>query len=180
MWGTKLGQTCDLCKNILNSWRPRHLTIKGKVLVVNTLIISKVIYILNLTNLPVWVVHELKRAITDFIWSGKSHRIRYSVLINSISSGGLGLIDLHRMKCALRCKIIRKLFDQENILNPVAKSLIEFNLSQYKNLKLGCDTFRVRVEPHHLTTLLPFYRELLESWVDLTQHPGLSITTLNP
>ena len=158
------------CKNVLNSWRPRNLTIKGKVLVVNTLIISKVIYTLNLSNIPLWVVHELKKAITDFIWNGKSHRIRYSVLINPVCFGGLRLIDLQRMKCALRCKIIRKIYDQENILNPVTKYLIEYNLSKYKNLNLGRDTLRIKVEQINLKSMPPFYRELLESWVDLTQH----------
>jgi hypothetical protein len=101
----------DKSKTILNLWRTRSLSVKGKVLVVNSLIISKFIYILNVSHLPNWVTAEMRSAIVNFIWSGKKPKIKYSVLISPINLGGLGLIDLDRMKGALRCKIIKRLIE---------------------------------------------------------------------
>jgi len=116
------------------------------------------------------VCHALKTSIIDFIWNGKKPRIKYSVLISPISSGGLGLLDLDRMKVALRCKIIRKLFDNETELNPAPKFLVEYHLSKYKSLQLGCDTFRILLEQPQMKKLPRFHCELLQAWVNVTQH----------
>ena len=156
-WDSKI----DKCLTVLNIWRTRSLTLKGKILIVNSLIVSRIVYVLNLTNLPSWVVPKLKKAIVDFIWDGKRHRIRYKVLISSISDGGLGMIDIDRMKKPLRCKYIRKTFDDEHPLNPVTRELICYNLSKYGDFGLGSDVFRSRLSNNRINLLPPYYSELL-------------------
>ena len=158
----------DKCIAILKTWKARSLSLKGKVLVVNSLVISRIVYVLNLTNLPNWVVPKLKSAILDFIWSGKRHKIKYSVLVSPIEKGGLGLLDVERMKYALRCKWVKKLFDDEHPLNPITKALISFNLSKYKNTNLGIDVFRIVYNPYQISKLPAFYAEMLGAWVKVT------------
>ena len=161
-WDNKINK----CLKILKTWKARKMSLKGKVLIVNTLIISRIIYVLNLSHLPDWVAPKLKAAIIDFIWSGKRHRIKYDVLISSIKAGGLGLLDIERMRNALRCKFIKKLFDNDRPLNPVAKALLLYNLN--KGLDLDYDIFRVFVPRKLKCKLTKFSSEILNAWEKVT------------
>ena len=154
----------DRCIKLLNTWKGRSLSVKGKVLVANTLIISRIVYVLNLTHIANDDANKLKKAIVDFIWSGKRHKIKYEVLISSVENGGMGLLDIDRMKCSLRSKYIRKIFDVEEPLNPVAKAMIVYNLAKYKNMKLGKDVFRIIISKNHAKRLPQFYEEMLLAW----------------
>ena len=104
-WNSRI----DKCIKVLNTWKARSLSLKGKVLIANSLIISRIVYVLNLSHVPDGIIKKLKDAIVDFIWSGKRHKIKYDVLISSVEKGGLGLLDIENMKCALRCKFIKRL-----------------------------------------------------------------------
>ena len=158
----------DKCLKLLNMWKMRGLTLKGKVLVVNSLIISSMVYTLNLSHLPIWVKSRLKEAVVDFIWSGNRPRIKYDVLITSVKSGGLGLLDIERMKCALRCKYIKKIFDIEHPLNPVTRSLLLYNLNN--SFSLDSDIFRIRMPVNIKGKLNSFSREIINAWERVNQN----------
>ena len=81
-------------RQLLNSWKCRRLSLKGKITVVNSLAISKLIYLCNTIYTPKQVYTEVKEAVTNFIWDGKNAKIAYSTLINDIHEGGLKLVDL--------------------------------------------------------------------------------------
>ncbi len=57
----------------LNFWKLRTLTLKGKVLVLNVLIISKLWYILYVSSMLLWVQKRLKQKIIIFFY-GKGSR----------------------------------------------------------------------------------------------------------
>ena len=46
-------------KNVLNSWRQRGLSFRGKALIVNTLALARIWYIAGLIHLPAWALREL-------------------------------------------------------------------------------------------------------------------------
>ena len=46
----------DKCIKLLKTWKARYLSLKGKVLIANSLIISRVIYVLNLSHISDEVV----------------------------------------------------------------------------------------------------------------------------
>ena len=84
-----------ICKmrQLLNSWKCRKLSIKGKITVINSLAISKLIYLASTILVPENVYDEVKQVILDFIWNGSTPKIAYSTLIQSIEKGGLKLVD---------------------------------------------------------------------------------------
>lgn len=55
----------------LNFWKLRTLNLKGKVLILNVLMVSKLWYVLHVYDMPVWTVQRLKRCFLDFLWEGK-------------------------------------------------------------------------------------------------------------
>ncbi len=46
------------------------LNLRGKILVVNALMLSIMWYALEVTSLPIWVYKRLRRSILNFIWGG--------------------------------------------------------------------------------------------------------------
>ena len=99
-------------KNTLNVWRPRRLKLKGKVVVINALILSKVVYAMTVIDMPEWVHKELNSIINNYIWDGKPARIAHKTLIGKYE-GGLKLVDLNIKKKAIRIKTVKKyLYDR--------------------------------------------------------------------
>ena len=81
-------------KHLLNSWKCRKLSLKGKITVVNSLALSKLLYLCSVIHVPEIVYSEVKTIISDFLWDGKVAKIAYATLIMNIDNGGLKLVDL--------------------------------------------------------------------------------------
>ena len=58
-------------KNLLNLWSQRSLSLKGKITVINSLIISLFIYPITIIETPPTVLDEIDEAITHFLWGGQ-------------------------------------------------------------------------------------------------------------
>ena len=64
-------------QQLLNSWKCRHLSLKGKITVINTLALSQLVYLCGIIHVPEIVFSEVKKIIIDFIWDGKTPKIAY-------------------------------------------------------------------------------------------------------
>ncbi len=65
--------------------------LRGKILIMNALMLSKIWYTLEVTPLPIWVYKKLKSCILKFIWMAKPAKIAYDTMIGPVEKGGLGL-----------------------------------------------------------------------------------------
>lgn len=83
----KIQRVCD-------SWYQRTLSIKGKITVINSLLVSLLQYPCSIILTPERVFKEYKQIVTGFIWGNKKARIAYRTLILPVEDGGLKLIDL--------------------------------------------------------------------------------------
>lgn len=72
----------------------RTLSMKGKVLLIGSLISSVLQYPCPNTTTPTRVIAEFKKIVTDFFWNDKRGKVAYNVLIQDISHGGIKLPDL--------------------------------------------------------------------------------------
>lgn len=95
-------------KQVLQFWKLRELMLRGKVMVVNSLLLSKCNYIFGAVDLPRWVINEMTEITNDFMWGGKGVKIARKTLIASYKGGGLGLIDLEVKNKAIRVKVMKK------------------------------------------------------------------------
>lgn len=77
-----------------SSWLLRDLSLKGKVTVVNSLLISLLQFPSSVNFTPPQVYDEYRRLITNFIWSGRKPKVAYNTLTLPVAQGGLGLMDL--------------------------------------------------------------------------------------
>ena len=67
-------------KNFLKNWRSRNLLFKAKLPVFKTLVTSKVIHLVLVTNVPHAIIGQLNKSQKDFIWNQKYPKIRHSTL----------------------------------------------------------------------------------------------------
>ncbi len=78
-------------KNLLQIWKQRTLTIKRKITIVNTLVLSPLIYVSSLIDTPPEALKVIHDIIQNFIWEGKTAKIAQNILIKNIEQGGLKL-----------------------------------------------------------------------------------------
>jgi hypothetical protein len=87
-------KTIKEVKVLLRSWQHRKLTLLGKITVIKTLALPKLIRLpTSLPNLPQAKINDLNSLFYNFIWNGKSDKIKRSTLIGDIYQEGLKMID---------------------------------------------------------------------------------------
>ena len=94
---SKLGKT-------LSRWKSRSLSFIGKVLILNILALSKLLYVSRVLVPPKWVYSKLNSLIWPFLWRARLETVARKSLICSVDSGGLGLKDFscQAAPCGLR------------------------------------------------------------------------------
>ena len=63
-------------KKLLLWWKQRDLTLMGKIQLIKTFVLSKLIYVSSLTPVPPWVFQEIEKLTLEFFWNGKKNKIK--------------------------------------------------------------------------------------------------------
>ena len=77
----------------LTIWKQRHLSILGKIQIIKTYGISKIIFITNMINIPDFFITELNKIFYKFVWNG-TDKIKRKTIIANIEEGGAKMPDL--------------------------------------------------------------------------------------
>ena len=101
-------------RKTLRFWKLRKLKLRGKVVVVNGLIMSKLVYIMSVLDVPERVVREINKIVSEFIWDGRGIRIAREVLENEYKDGGLKLINIGRKVKTMRVKTMIKYLNKKD------------------------------------------------------------------
>ena len=147
-------------ENTLKSWKRRKLTLHGRIKIVKTLGLSKLIYNTSVLEIPVNYVKEINRISFEFIWEGKPPKIKRKTIIANISHGGLKMMDFELMDKALKIAWIKRITDQND---PAWKVIPEFTTAQYGGLPFLTNC-QYDTKNLNLDNLPPFYRTLLKYW----------------
>ena len=83
-------------KNLLNLWKSRNLSLKGKITVLNSLASSMLIYPCTVIETPVKVLKEVSTLFYNFLWDGKTPKIAKDTITKSITDGGLKMINFEK------------------------------------------------------------------------------------
>ena len=104
----------DMTKD-LNNWSKRNLTPFGKIVVLKSLILSKIVHIL--TSLPSpskKLIKELNSLFYNFLWDGKPDKIKRSIGRQKLINGGIQMIDLEAFDQSLKLSWLRRLFNSQS------------------------------------------------------------------
>ena len=84
-------------------WLKRQITPLGRVAVLKSLSLSKIIHLwILLPNPPDSLVDELQKTVFQFVWNKKQDRISRKTAVRTIAKGGLGLPDIRYYINALK------------------------------------------------------------------------------
>ena len=96
----------------LNTWQRRNLTIYGKINIVKTLGISKLIYSASVLPVPDHHIQEINKLNFNFFWAGKPPIIKRNTTIGEKKDGGLKMCDFMIMEKALKIAWINRIQDE--------------------------------------------------------------------
>ena len=152
----------------LNGWKRRKLTLLGRINIVKTLGLSKLIYNATVLSIPKHFVKEINKISFNFIWEGKPAKVKRSTIIREKKRGGLKMLDFEIMDKALKLAWIERLKTHSSAS---WKIIPELGVKQYGHL-----TFVIKcqydIRMLFLDNLPNFYHTLLAYLQDLN-----SITT---
>ena len=95
-------------------WNTRNLTPYGKIIIVKSLLISKVIHILfSLPSPSAEMLSTLEQLFRNFIWNKKKPKFRKEIMETLPNLGGLKMTDLKSFDQALKISWIKRLMNQE-------------------------------------------------------------------
>ena len=153
-----LDQRIDKLKTILNVWKQRGLTIKGKIAIVKAKALPLITYVTNFIYVPKDAIETIDKLLYEFVWK-KKHHVKRSTLIGKIAKGGLKMPDTAAVIKSNKFNLIKRLINTENNCNTTAAFILKTNdverFLTYKN------------NTRFLQPLPQFYKQLLDMWYSI-------------
>jgi len=147
-------------RNLLNMWKSRDLTIKGKITILRSHALPLIIYLASMLFIPDDIIQEIDNMFFSFIWPKGKHHVKKKVLIQEIEQGGLKMPDIKAMVKAIKFSWIRRLSTKDNNFTCLAKACLK--ISDIKSFLLHKnDTVYLNKD------VPPFYKQLLQIWYEL-------------
>ena len=110
-----IGLKIDEIKKLMQAWTCRNITPIGRITVLKSLILSKIIHILqSLPSPSTETLTTLNKLNYDFIWKGKRHEVSKKTLCLDWEQGGLIMINLKEFDMSLKITWLRKLYTQNS------------------------------------------------------------------
>ena len=157
----------EKAQNIMNSWHSRNLSLFGKILVINTLVVSLFVYKMTvLPSIPNQIVKKLEDQIQKFIWNNRKPKIALKILKANRDDGGAGLADIKLKDRALKTSWL-KILQTDSMLAECANK----NLGGIQE-----DIWRVNIAPKDVIKMFrpSFWRDVLYDWSHLNYEENIS------
>ena len=81
-------------QNILKLWKLRNLSVEGRIVVFKSLVISKLIHLALVTEIPTSTTNLLIKVQIEFAWKGKKTKIQTRTLCKDYENGELKKVDI--------------------------------------------------------------------------------------
>lgn len=123
--GIYFGQNQEICERLnfklkveemqklIDSWRTRKLTLQGKITILKTLAMPKLVYAASLLPVPETTIKEINKIFYKYLW-GKSDKVQRHIMINNYDEGGLNMIDVESHVWALKAAWLPRIFNDLN------------------------------------------------------------------
>ena len=99
----------DDMKKIIQLWMYRNITPIGRICVAKSLILSKVIHVLqSLPTPPSYYLKKIEKLLIDFVWKNKRHEINKKNLYLKYDMGGLNMVNIEEFDLGLKLTWVRK------------------------------------------------------------------------
>jgi hypothetical protein len=148
-------------QKLLDTWRKRKLTLFGKVQVIKTLALSKLVFSATNTYTPDHIYKSINDIIFSYLWT-KGDRIKRNVVIGPVKHGGLSMPDIELFFKSLKATWVHKLFtNQDATWSTVAMKCLD-NIGPFHWI---LKTNFIKVKQFPIISKIPvFYQQVLLSY----------------
>ena len=139
-------------------WSNRDLSLKGKITVLGSIALPKLLYVAGNLAVPEWFVQKVNDMMFKFLWNNGPDRVKRTTIIGDIEEGGLKMIHFESMVKAQKVIWVKRLCSNEHASWKVIPSILIHNMSYIDFLKCSYD-------PQHMPFDLPtFYHQMFYAW----------------
>lgn len=137
----------------------RNLSLKGKSVVINTLVLPIIYYQCAMLPTPNTVIKEVDTLVSSFLWNDKVPKISRATLEQTTAHGGIGLHNFsNRIKAA-------KLNWLKRLAGPISEPWQLY--FEFKMDVPALELARRRRVPRRLSRSSPFFAEIFKAWLEL-------------
>ena len=160
-------------ESILLPWRGTHLSIIGKVTLINSLIIPQFIYLLSSLPSPGKPFFKLfEKRIFKFIWDDKPDKIKRQYMYNSFENGGLNLKSLEILNESLKASWISKIYHNPEWMTSqrLSNTYTFFHSKLYPFFQLKSQHVD-QILKKELGGISIFFKDALKAWLNFQYYP---------
>lgn len=171
-WTLNFLAPLEKMRKISDSWRFCNLSLKGRIVILNTLILPVIYYPCVMLPVPQGVFKKVDKLITFFLWRGKKPKISKHCLEKPTQAGGLGLHNFPNRVKSSKMSWLKRLS-----LPPVEPwhFFFEFKLDQ-PAIEIALQRSRSRKIRH----TSPFFSEIFCYWREIyNSRPSSDLSVRN-
>ena len=129
----------------LNLWRSRLLSLLGKALIINTLGLSKLVYLAKVLILPDWVLTRVNALIWPFIWGCKMDTLSRNTCYLTAAT-----CKYHLQLCKIEKSKIVKLCHNKGFRSLITKILVSVHSCKYFSIAATFPSRTLQVQANRL------------------------------
>ena len=146
----------------LSFWNGSGISIKGKVRVVNTFVLSKILYRLECVDITKDMQLLIEKKVRVFLWGERRvGRIDFSVLSLNYKNGGLQLLELESKIKTLRIKWLLSLVNKDK--NQIERFLVDKLIGNVRGIE-GLMILHHTIELRLFRNMESFYAKSIQYW----------------
>ncbi len=148
----------------LRDWNKRSLTIYGKICIIKSLALPKLVHLFtSLPNPPEHFFKKIEAEVFRFIWNGKTEKIKRTTVYNCFEYGGFRLPNIKHFCMAQKLIWIKKMLDDNN--NAKWKTLFLLNIENLGSNYIWLSRDKNAIFKKHLNE---FWQDVYDAWATLT------------
>ena len=95
-------------KEIMNKWSTMNISLKGKELILKSLIASRAFFLATVNGIPNHIIDQIHKNMRHFVWDGKKGSLNWKEAVMPREKGGLALPDLYVHKDCITISWIKR------------------------------------------------------------------------
>ena len=169
MLDLNLTEKINQIKREISIWSKRHLTPLGKIVVVKTILLSKLNHLFSSLPTPTnSLLKELNDIFFKFVWSNKPDKINRDVTILDHSMGGLKMTHLQYFLVAIKARWINRLISKSSPWTKLFQLTILWDLRRLTDF--GPDySNAIQMKTSNI-----FWLDVLAAWKKLTKEKQIN------
>ena len=160
-WGPLVGKLTS----IIDTWKARKLSFRGRALIINSLGLSKFWYRASVCYMPPNIINEINSQIFPFVWGKKREWLCRTSVTQSVGQGGLSVTNLSRKLSSLHIQWVKRFLLGEDhpwkyfFRHFLRRAMLAEPVERiFNQITIGSGTMR---------RLPAFYQGVVQAWIDV-------------